>query len=147
MLGVRPNFDFCRRRKEESRRFFHLSTDGAISKQGRFCPKTSTRTKKHKAITEKPKDKIKKQTYYTEKTKHKQAREIVFLSLPHSVRKIQADFLSKRPLFSRLLPLFYLKPPYPAQTPLQSYAQDTRLRVYTRLRTQRISHFCLHPSH
>jgi len=34
--------------------------------------------------------------------------EGVFLSLPHSVRKIQADFLSKRPHFSRLPPLFYL---------------------------------------
>ena len=88
--------------------FFHLTTDGAISKRGRFCPNTSTRTKKHKAITKKPKDKIKKQTYYTEKTKHNRARQIVFLSLPHSVRKIQADFLSKRPHFSRLPPLFYL---------------------------------------
>ena len=92
------------------------------------------------------KDKIKKQAYYTEKTKHNRARQIIFLSLPHSTRKIQADFLSKRPLFSRLLPLFYLKPPHPVQTPIQSYAQDTRLRVCTRLRTQRICHFCLHPS-
>ena len=147
LLEVLPNFDFCRRGKRESRRFFHLTTDEAISKQGRFCPKTSTRTKKHKAITEKPKDKIKKQTYYTEKTKHKQARQIVFFPLPHSTRKIQADFLSKLLHFSRLPPLFLSKPPYPAQTPIPSYAQDTRLRVYTRMRTQRISHFFLHPSH
>ena len=71
----------------------------------------------------------------------------VFLSLPHSVRKIQADFLSKRPHFSRLPPLFLSKPPYPAQNPIQSYAQDTRLRVHTRSRSQRIFLFCLHPSH
>ena len=34
----------------------------------------------------------------------------------------------------------------PRTKSLSPYAQDTRLRVYTRLRTQRISHFCLHPS-
>ena len=138
LLGVRPNFDFCRRGKRESRRFFHLTTDEAISKQGRFCPKTSTRTKKHKAITEKPKDKIKKQTYYTEKTKHKQAREIVFLSLPHSVQKIQADFLSKRPHFSRLLPLFHLKPPYPTQNP---FHPTRRIRAYAYIHTCALSEF------
>ena len=142
----RPNLDFCRRGKRGKQAFFHLTTDGAISKRGKFCPNTSTRTKKHKAITEKPKDKIKKQTYYTEKTKHKQAREIVFLSLPHSVQKTHADFLSKLLHFSRLPPLFLSKPPYPTQIPIQSYAQDTRLRVYTSPRTQRIFHFCLHPS-
>ena len=89
LFGLRPNLDFCRRRKEERR-----------------C----------------------------------------FLPLPHSTRKIQADFLSKLLHFSRLPPLFLSKPPYPAQTPIPSYAQDTRLRVYTRPRTQRICHFCLHPS-
>ena len=87
-------------RKRRKKAFLLLTTDGAISKRGRFCPNISTRTKKQKAITEKPKDKIKKQTYYTEKTKLKQAREIVFLPLPHSVGKIQADFLSKRLYFS-----------------------------------------------
>ena len=34
----------------------------------------------------------------------------------------------------------------PRTKSIQSYAQDTRLRVYTRSRTQRICHFCLHPS-
>ena len=116
------------------------------SKWERWCWNRTAGIEKHKAITEKPKDKIKKQAYYTEKTKHNRARQIVFLPLPHSVQKIQADFLSKRPHFSRLPPLFLSKPPYPAQTPLHSYAQDTRLRVYTRPRTHRIFHFCLHPS-
>ena len=90
---------------------------------------------------EKQKEKDETHKGITEKPKHKQAREIVFLSLPHSTRKIQADFLSKLLHFSRLPPLFLSKPPYPVQTPIQSYAQDTRLRVYTRLRTQRICLF------
>ena len=34
----------------------------------------------------------------------------------------------------------------PRTKSLSPYAQDTRLRVYTRPRTQRICHFCLHPS-
>ena len=146
LFGVRPNFDFCRRGKRGKKAFFHLTTDGAISKWERVFQNRTVGIEKQKVITEKPKDKIKKQTFYTEKTKHKQARQIVFLSRPHSTRKIQADFLSKLLHFSRLPPLFLSKPPYPAQTPIPSYAQDTRLRVYTRSRTQRICHFCLHPS-
>ena len=65
---------------------------------------------------------------------------------PHSTRKRQADFLSKLLHFSRLHPLFLSKPPHLAQIPIQSYAQDTRLRVYTRSRSQRIFHYYLHPS-
>ena len=81
------------------------------SKRERWC--WNAGIEKQKDITKKPKDKIKKQTYYTEKTKHKQARQAGSHPLPHSVRKIQADFLSKRPHFSRLPPLFFSKPPYP----------------------------------
>ena len=120
--------------------FFHLTRDGTISNRGRFYPNTSTRTKKHKAITEKPKDKIKKQTYYTEKTKHKQARQIVFLSLPHSTRKIQADFLSKLLHFSRLPPLFLSKPPYPAQNP---FHPTRRTRAYAYIRARALSEFAI----
>jgi len=119
---------------------FHLTTDGAISKRGRFYPNTSTRTKKHKAITEKPKDKIKKQAYYTEETKHNRARQIVFLPLPHSTRKIQADFLSKRPHFSRLPPLFLSKPPYPAQNP---FHPTRRTRAYAYIRARALSEFVI----
>ena len=130
LLGVRPSFDFCRRGKRESRRFFHLTTDEAISKQGRFCPKTSTRTKKHKAITEKPKDKIKKQTYYTEKTKHNRARQIIFLSLPHSIRKIQADFLPNVPTFRDVLPCFISNLPTPHKIPFTLRAGHAPTRIY-----------------
>ena len=111
--------------------FFHLTRDGTISNRGRFYPNTSTRTKKHKAITEKPKDKIKKQTYYTEKTKHKQASQVGSHSLTHSVQKIQADFLSKRPHFPRLPPLFLSKPPYPdTNSPSLLRAGHAPTRIY-----------------
>ena len=89
---------------------------------------------------EKPKDKIKKQTYYTEKTKHNRARQIVFLSLPHSTRKIQADFLSKRPHFSRLPPWFLSKPPYPAQNP---FHPTRRTRAYAYIRACALSEFSI----
>ena len=85
-------------------------------------------------------DKIKKQTYYTEKTKHNRAREIVFLSLPHSTRKIQANFLSKLLHFSRLPPLFYLKPPYPAQNP---FHPTRRTRAYAYIRACALSEFAI----
>ena len=96
----RPNFDFYRRRKEESRRFFHLTTDGAISKRGRFCPNTSTRTKKHKAITEKPKDKIKKQTYY--RKDQAQTSKTSWFSSPPPLRSKNTSRLSLQtsPLFA-----------------------------------------------
>ena len=89
---------------------------------------------------EKQKDKIKKQAYYTEKTKHNRARQIAFLPLPHSTQKIQADFLSKRPHFSRLPPLFYLKPPYPAQTP---FHPTRRTRAYAYIRARALSEFAI----
>ena len=89
---------------------------------------------------EKPKDKIKKQTYYTEKTKHNRAKQIVFPPLPHSVRKIQADFLSKLLYFSRLPPLFYLKPPYPSQIP---FNPTRRTRAYAYIRARALSEFAI----
>jgi len=71
-------------------------------------------------------------------TKHNRAREIVFLSLPHSTRKIHADFLSKLLHFSRLPPLFYLKPPYPAQNP---FHPTRRTRAYAYIRTRALTEF------
>ena len=110
------------------------------SKWKRWCWNRTAGIEKQKAITEKPKDKIKKQAYYTEKTKHKQVRQIVFFPLPHSVQKIQADFLSKRPHFSRLPPLFYLKPPYPAQNP---FHPTRRTRAYAYVRARAFSEFAI----
>ena len=71
-------------------------------------------------------------------TKHKQAREIVFFSLPYSTRKIQADFLSKLLHFSRLPPLFLSKPPHPAQNP---FHPTRRTRAYAYIRARALSEF------
>ena len=71
---------------------------------------------------------------------HNRARQIVFLSLPHSVQKIQADFLSKRPLFSRLSLLFLSKPPYPAQNP---FHPTRRTRAYAYVRARALSDFSI----
>ena len=79
-----------------------------------------------------------KQKDITEKAKHNRARQVGSHSLPHSVRKIQADFLSKRPHFSRLPPLFYLKPPYPAQNP---FHPTRRTRAYAYIRACALSEF------
>ena len=62
----------------------------------------------------------------------------VFLPLPHSVRKKQADFLSKLLHFSRLPPLVYLKPPYPAQNP---FHPTRRIRAYAYIRACALSEF------
>ena len=89
LFGVRPNFDFIRRRKEE-RRCFSLPPPLYSKNTSRLSLKTS-------------------------------------------------------PLFATSS-LVSLKTSPPRTKPLSPYAQDTRLRVYTRPRTQRICHFCLHPS-
>ena len=86
------------------------------------------------------KDKIKKQAYYTEKTKHNRARQIIFLSLPHSTRKIQADFLSKLLHFSRLPPLFHLKPPHRSQIP---FHPTRRTRAYAYIRARALTEFAI----
>ena len=87
---------------------------------------------------EKQKEKDETHKGITEKPKHKQAREIVFLSLPHSTRKIQADFLSKLLHFSRLPPLFLSKPPYPAHPP---FHPTRRTRAYAYIRACALSEF------
>ena len=63
-----------------------------------------------------------------------------FSPLPHSTRKIQANFLSKRPHFSRLPPLFHLKPPYPAQNP---FNPTRRTRAYAYVRACALSEFAI----
>ena len=70
----------------------------------------------------------------------KRGKKVVFLSLPHSTRKIQADFLSKRPHFSRLPPLFLSKPPYPAQNP---FYPTRRTRAYAYIRARALSEFAI----
>ena len=83
LFGIRPNFDFGRRGKGESRRFF---------------------------------------------------------SLPHSTQKIQADFLSKLLHFSRLPPLFHLKPPHRSQI---HFHPTRRTRAYAYIRARALSEFAI----
>ena len=89
LLGIRPYFDFGRRRKEESRR---------------FSPPPPLRSKNTSRLS-----------------------------------------LQTSPLFATSS-LVSLKTSLPRTKSLSPYAQDTRLRVYTRSRSQRVCHFCLHPS-
>ena len=169
-----PNFDFCRRRKEERSHILplkqtnrdengHISlkkesakgktrektTKRGLRKRQRNLQrrKTKGRCPKYRSVKSKWERwcwnrtaRIEKQKAITEKTKHKQARQIVFLSLPHSTRKIQADFLSKRPHFSRLPPLFLSKPPYPTQNP---FHPTRRTRAYAYIRTCALSEFAI----
>ena len=94
---------------------------------------------------EKQKEKDETHKGITEKTKHKQAREIVFPPPPLHAKNTSRLSLKTSPLFATSS-LVSLKTSLPRTKSLSPYAQDTRLRVYTRSRTQRISHFCLHPS-
>ena len=133
-----PKFNFWRRGKRGKQAFFHLTTDGAISKRGRFCPNTSTRTKKHKAITGKPKDKSKSKRTTQKRPSTIEQDKLFSSPLPHSTQKIQADFLSKLLYFSRLPPWFLSKPPYPAQNP---FHPTRRTRAYAYIRARALSEF------
>ena len=76
-----------------------------------------------------------------------QASKTNCFSLPTPLRSKNTSRLSLKtsPLFATSS-LVLSQTSLPRTKSIQSYAQDTRLRVYTRLRTQRICHFCLHPS-
>ena len=116
------------------------------SKWERWCWNRTARIEKQKAITEKPKDKIKKQAYYTEKTKRHRARQVGSHPPPLHSKNTSRLSLQTSPLFATSS-LVLSQTSLPRTNSLSPYAQDTRLRVYTRMRTQRIYLFCLHPSH
>ena len=69
-------------------------------------------------------------------------------SLPPPLHSKNTSRLSLQtsPLFATSS-LVSLKTSLPRTKSISPYAQDTRLRVYTRMRTQRFCLFCLHPSH
>ena len=89
---------------------------------------------------EKQKEKDETHKGITEKTKHNRARQVGSHSLPHSTRKIQADFFSKLLYFSRLPPLFLSKPPHPAQNP---FHPTRRTRAYAYIRARALSEFAI----
>jgi len=103
-------------------------------KMGKMVLKQDSRDRKTKGHHGKAKGQNQKASI------HNRAIQIVFLPLPHSVRKIQADFISKRPHFSRLPPLFLSKPPYPAQNP---FYPTRRTRAYAYIRARALSEFAI----
>ena len=76
-----------------------------------------------------------------------QASKTNCFSLPPPLLSKNTSRLSLKtsPLFATS-PLVSSQTSLPRTKSLSPYTQDTRLRVYTRMRTQRIFHFCLHPS-
>ena len=76
-----------------------------------------------------------------------QANKRNCFSLPPPLHSKNTSRLSLKtsPLFATSS-LVSLKTSLPHTKSLSPYAQDTRLRVYRHPRTQRICHFCLHPS-
>jgi len=109
-------------------------------KTRKVLPKHKRKDEKTQGHHEKAEGQDQKASVLHKKTKHKQAREIVFLSLPHSTQKIQADFLSKLPHFSRLPPMFLLKPPRRSQNP---FHPTRRTRAYAYIRACALSEFAI----
>ena len=81
-------------------------------KMGKMVLKQDSRDRKTKGHHGKAKGQNQKASVLHRKDQAQPSKTNCFSSPPHSVRKIQADFLSKRPHFSRLPPLFLSKPPY-----------------------------------
>ena len=146
LFGVRPNFDFCRRGKGGSRRFspnkrrsnIKMGKGGAeIRKSRRKSKRTSWKNKKRRT---------KKAQGHHGKDQAQASKRNCFSSPPplHSKNTSRLS-LKTSPLFATSS-LVSLKTSPPRTKSLSPYAQDTRLRVYTRPRSQRICHFCLRPS-
>ena len=109
-------------------------------KRGKVVLKQDSRDRKTKGHHGKAKGQNQKASILHRKDQAQPSKTNCFSSLPHSVQKIQADFLSKRPHFSRLPPLFYLKPPYPAQNP---FHPTRRTRAYAYIRACELSEFAI----
>ena len=75
----------------------------------------------------------------------KRRKQAFFLPPPLHSKNTSRLSLKTSPLFATSSLVSSQTSP-PLTNPLSPYAQDTRLRVYTRSRSQRICHFCLHPS-
>ena len=82
-------------------------------KMGKVVLKQDSRDRKTKGHHGKAKGQNQKASVLHRKDQAQPSKTSWFLRLPHSTRKIQANFLSKLLHFSRLPPLFLSKPPYP----------------------------------
>ena len=145
LFGVRPKFDFCRRRKEKvgisspnnRRNNIKMKKGGAeIGQSGSKKKRPSRKSQRTRPTS--------KRTTQKRPSTSKQGK-LFFSPSPTPLKNTSRLSLKTSPLFATSS-LDSLKTSLPHPKPLSSYAQDTRLRVYTRMRTQRICHFCLHPS-
>ena len=109
-------------------------------KRGKVVLKQDSRDRKTKGHHGKAKGQNQKASVLHRKDQAQPSKTNCFSLPPHSVRKIQADFLSKRPHFSRLPPLFLSKPPYPAQNPFHPVR---RTRAYAYIRARALSEFAI----
>ena len=88
-------------RKRRKKAFFHLTTDGTISKRGRFCPNISTRTKKTQGHHGKAKGQNQKANVLHGKDQAQASKRNCFSS-PHPLRSKNTSRLSLKtsPLFA-----------------------------------------------
>ena len=116
-------------------------------KMGKVVLKQDSRDRKTKGHHGKAKGQNQKANVLHGKDQAQTSKRNCFSS-PHPLRSKNTSRLSLKtsPLFATSS-LVSLKTSPPRTKSLSPYAQDTRLRVYTRPRSQRICHFCLHPSH
>ena len=94
----------------------------------------------------KPRTKSKKTKSKSKRTTRKRPstskqEKLFFSPSPTPLKKYKPTFSPNVPTFRDFLPCFSQNLPTPTPTPIQSYAQDTRLRVCTRSRSQRICFF------
>ena len=135
-----PKFDFCRRRKEESRRLSSPYHRRRNIKTRKVLPKNKHKDEKTQDHHEKDKGQNQKANVLHGKDQAQPSKTNCFSPLPHSTRKIQANFLSKRPHFPRLPPLFLSKPPYPHKFP---FNPTRRTRAYAYIRARALSEFAI----
>jgi len=115
-------------------------------KMGKECIERRKPRTKSKRISWKNKKRRTKHIRASQKSPSTSKQEKLFFSpSPTPLEKYKPTFSQNFSTFRDFLPCFSQNLPTP-HTPLSPYAQDTRLRVYTRSRTQRICLFCLHPS-
>ena len=116
LLAIRPNFDVVRRRKEESRRFFHLTTDGAISKWKKGVEIRKSRTKSKRTSQKRPST--------TEQDK------LVLIPSPTPFEKYKPTFSQNISTFRDFLPCFISNLPTPHKIPFTLRAGHAPTRIY-----------------
>ena len=134
-----PTYEERRREDAQNTGALYQNEKGGV-KTGQPGSKNKRPSRKSQRTKSKSKRTTQKRPSTTEQDK------LFFSPSPTPLEKYKPTFSPNVSTFRDFLPCFISNLPTPTLTPIQSYAQDTRLRVYTRSRSQRICHFCLHPS-